>query len=649
MITYTNSKKMDTNILLSDGALLQKGIYCVVRQLSSGKCSNTYVVRNMTIDELFVMKEFFISGVNTRQGQEVTVGLSENQSLYYNQLEKFKKEALRLRRFNNPHVIKVHDLFEENGTLYYIVDYIKGMSLAEQLKLKGQPMSEQQCWHILSQLLTALKEIHSSRILHLDIKPSNIMLDQDGNPILIDFGASKLFSSDEYSISPTLCYTSLYAPVEQKDLAFDKFGPWTDFYALGATLYYIQTLQYPPSHDDDPLTFPANMSQRMQDLILWMMEPQRNSRPQSVGDIEHRIHQTEIYDSDRIAPKCAIPDDCFCDEKQADILDDSCYTDIDIEPQAAIPDDDDYDICPCPPPYITESSAKPSQRSSSNILHVPEKKGLIKRLGSLFRKNGDSVNSAIFAPATISKGDDMMIQVYIYKDEETDKIVLDAVSADKKATKRRYAPLNFNLKKEDKVSIHLNIKNISLSDNYKELIWQGKYTNCSFFVSVPEDYGKNIISGEVILSVNDLLLGQLDFIINVTDDVSEQESAEIITKLYKKVFISYSHKDTETARVIAESYKAMETVEYFYDRHSLSPGDLYEKKIFQFIDDCDLFILCWSQNAKASEWVNKERQRALSGAISEPPKIRLYPINIKPHAAPPEDMIDFLHFTDYNV
>ncbi len=279
--------------MLAQGTLLRNGTYRVERQLASGGFGNTYLVKNVAFNELYAMKEFFMRGVNMRNGMEVTVSIPDNHTSYDSQREKFKKEAIRLRSLNNPHIVKVHDLFEENSTVYYIMDYIDGQSIGEQLKRTGQPMSEQQTWTLLPQVLNALKEVHSQQIWHLDIKPGNIMLDSKGNAFLIDFGASKQISSNGSQTSSALCYTPGYAPVEQVEQAFDKFGPWTDFYALGATIYYMQTLQAPPTatalSEGDAFNFPASMSKRMQDLIRWMMKPQRKLRPQSVDDITSRF------------------------------------------------------------------------------------------------------------------------------------------------------------------------------------------------------------------------------------------------------------------------------------------------------------------------------------------------------------------------
>ena len=268
---------------------------------------------------------------------------------------------------------------------------------------------------------------------------------------------------------------------------------------------------------------------------------------------------------------------------------------------------------------------------------------------NIFKKKETVGNSAVFAPAEIAKGDDMFVQVYIYKDEETDDVIIDSRTSDENATQRSYKPLNLPIKTGDKISVRLDMHGLSVEgNNTKSVIWQNKYTKCSFFVHVPINYGKIKVKGDVYLSVNGMELGQMSFFSTIERRTDLFHSALVEAKIYEKVFISYSHKDDHIAKVIAEAYKALGTVKYFYDRHTLSPGDFFEKEIFDFIDQSDLFILCWSKNAETSEWVTKERVRAYYRAVDSPPQLKIYPINICPQAAPPSDLAGIIHFEDYD-
>ena len=288
--------------MLKVGTIL-RGTYRIDSYLSSGGFGNTYVATNIEFDERVAVKEFFMKGVTQRDENQTTVSVSnaENHNSFLEQKEKFKKEARRLRKLKNENIVSVHDLFEENGTAYYVMDYIDGENLAERLKRTGQPMSEKEVREILPQVLNALKSVHDAGIWHLDLKPANIMVDKDGKVKLIDFGASKQLNTQKggATTSTAISYTNGYAPREQMEQNYDKFGPWTDIYALGATLYNLLTNCRPPLpsdiDDDDSsdkhqsLPFPGEVCEEMKKLVLQLMHTNRRQRPQNVSEVQDLI------------------------------------------------------------------------------------------------------------------------------------------------------------------------------------------------------------------------------------------------------------------------------------------------------------------------------------------------------------------------
>ena len=308
---------MDDKTILDGGMLpigtMLKGKYRIDSYLASGGFGNTYVATDLQSHIKIAVKEFFMKGVSLRNVDHTTVTEStpDNKATFESQKNKFRKEAMRIMGLHNRHIVGVHDYFDANGTSYYVMDYIDGKNLSSLLKRTGKPVSESDALSILNQMLDALNTVHEATppILHLDIKPANIMVDKQDNAVLIDFGASKQMDADGgATTSSAVSYTNGYAPFEQMEKSLDKFGPWTDFYALGATLYYLLTNSKPPmpsvildDHTTDKhesLPFPASVSYNTRRLVTWMMRPNRGDRPQSVSQLKAYLYGDETVISE---------------------------------------------------------------------------------------------------------------------------------------------------------------------------------------------------------------------------------------------------------------------------------------------------------------------------------------------------------------
>ncbi|MGE9954237.1 serine/threonine protein kinase [Segatella copri] len=311
-------KEINNQNMLQVGTILH-GTYKIESYLASGGFGNTYLAKNIEFDETYAIKEFFVKGVCQRDGNSTTISVSnaENTNSFEQQREKFKKEARRLRSLSNPHIVKVYDLFEENGTAYYVMDYVNGENLSVRLKRTNAPLAESEVRNYLNQILDGLEAIHDEGMFHLDIKPANIMVDSHNVVKLIDFGASKQQSTvGGATMSTGISYTNGYAPSEQMAQSYDKFGPWTDFYALGATMYKLLTNQDPPSvsdlsedeTEDKHLALPMpNVSEEMKKLVVWMMQVNRLKRPKNVGEIRRILQQPSVATSNNEGTKAFSP------------------------------------------------------------------------------------------------------------------------------------------------------------------------------------------------------------------------------------------------------------------------------------------------------------------------------------------------------
>ena len=201
---------------LHPSTLLQGGKYKIEKVLGQGSFGITYLAEHTALCRKVAIKEFFMKELNSRSEDGSITGMSES-SLSFNYAQKFRKEAQNLSRMDHPNIVRVTDSFEENGTFYYVMDYIEGENLNEYVK--KNPLSEEQALSIIGDVAGALTYMHEKHhMLHLDLKPGNIMRrSSDGHIFLIDFGLSKHFSDSgmpETSTSIGLG-TAGYAPIEQ--------------------------------------------------------------------------------------------------------------------------------------------------------------------------------------------------------------------------------------------------------------------------------------------------------------------------------------------------------------------------------------------------------------------------------------------------
>lgn len=277
---------------LSGDALLQGGKYRIERFIRAGGFGCTYEGEHILLKKRVAIKEFFIKDYCNRDEETatITVGITAKSPLVQKLKKKFIEEAQAISTLSHPNIVNVYDVFEENGTAYYVMDYIDGMSLSEMLERKGSAMSEAQTMKYILQVAEALKYVHSRNRLHLDVKPGNIMVDANDNAILIDFGASKQYDEVAGENTSTLTgKTPGYAPLEQMGNDVLKFYPSTDIYALGATIYKLLTNVTPISatrlaSGEELQPLPMNISENVRKAVYRAMQTNKNARPQSIDE-----------------------------------------------------------------------------------------------------------------------------------------------------------------------------------------------------------------------------------------------------------------------------------------------------------------------------------------------------------------------------
>ena len=223
---------------------LQDGNYRILKVLGQGGFGITYLAIQVRLDRKVAIKEFFMKNFCERNEttRQVTLGTAGSREIVNSCRKKFLKEAKHIALLDHPNIIRIIDVFDENSTSYYVMEYIEGGSLENKLGTTGLSMSE--ATRYIFQVAETLKYIHKKNIAHLDIKPSNIMLNGNDEIVLIDFGVSKQYdfsTGEQTSVSPVGC-SSGYAPLEQYEPDGVKdFSPQTDIYSLGATYFKLLT------------------------------------------------------------------------------------------------------------------------------------------------------------------------------------------------------------------------------------------------------------------------------------------------------------------------------------------------------------------------------------------------------------------------
>lgn len=285
--------------------------YKIIRTLGQGTFGITYLASvkmkgalgSLDSELLVAVKEFFMRDFNGRNESSVTYSSKDGAFAYYK--SKFINEANNLSNIQNRGIIKVIELFEENQTAYYVMEYVSNGSLDEQIKAKGR-LSSVDCVAYTLQIAEALDYMHQHKMLHLDLKPNNIMVRKDNQLVLIDFGLSKRFDAfGRPETSTTIGHgTPGYAPVEQANYQGSVNGDFPatmDVYALGGTMFKMLTGHRPPEasvilNEGFPVSEleDAGVEKQLSDIVARCMEPRRKNRYKNASDVIDALRKLDI-------------------------------------------------------------------------------------------------------------------------------------------------------------------------------------------------------------------------------------------------------------------------------------------------------------------------------------------------------------------
>lgn len=297
---------MSSNNLLRTGTLLKDDSYRIEAVLGTGGFGVTYRAVQVLLGKTVAIKEFFMGDYCVRNSDAlgVSVAVEQNSAFVERFKKKFLSEARMVAKLTHRHIIDIYDVFEENNTAYYVMEYLPGGCVEDKVASLGA-MSEDAVLKIVKQVGAAVSYIHSKKILHLDIKPANIMLRGDGDAVLIDFGISKHYDDNTTGKSTVAAaFSRAYAPLEQFEATGVKeFVPAVDVYSLAATAYYLVSGVQPPNSFSllkEGLTDVPCASPLLTGAIVAAMQPLQSLRLQTVAEFLEMLDCNPVADKNDV-------------------------------------------------------------------------------------------------------------------------------------------------------------------------------------------------------------------------------------------------------------------------------------------------------------------------------------------------------------
>lgn len=284
---------------LQSGTIIDQ--YMIERELAHGGFSSVYLARQMENQVQVAIKEYLPRRLAHRTWKNIVVPNSpETRPMFMRGRALFFEEAKVLATLKHPNIVDVINFFQANETVYMVMIYDYGITLDRLLQKKSLPITEVFLLTVFSLLLKGIAVIHSHQLVHLDIKPANILIRAENDPLLLDFGAIRKFPNQNNLRAKVL--TNGFSPIEQYDPR-GQLGPWSDIYAVGASMRACLDGKIPPNsidrvkHNQLPLAVKAykrKFPEYLLKAIDWAMEIFPENRPQNIADLEQALELKQV-------------------------------------------------------------------------------------------------------------------------------------------------------------------------------------------------------------------------------------------------------------------------------------------------------------------------------------------------------------------
>ena len=625
------------------------GNFRITAVLGRGGFGITYKAVDLRLDVVRVIKEYFPFG-RARRSKDGTVGVydANDQEDFDWGLQRWRSVGTSLASLKHPAIAGILSLFEQNGTLYSVFEFIEGDTLEQLSRKSALPSSALTTLAI--QLLEALDYIHARGVLHLDITPDHIIVRPDGTPALAGFSMG-LQQLGDLRLRHVPYVRPGFSPLEAFAPDGKLLGPPADLYALGATLYCLVAGAPPPSaldrlmDGDDAAPARAAGEGRYSHEVLTFIDAALRlpikERPQSASAMRDILRDAAFEQAPRSPPMMAAPE----------------------ARSAPTPADEDENSHAFRRP-VGSSVRFPRERRGKTLGIVRDpstpvsaealaERRQLERIAGESKTAPVSVTASVFAPARMRARATALIQVFLHAPADAGRAAGLATAIDPARGRQITRDLDLPLRAGDKVQVTYECIGLELtpqSSRSQVITWTGQPRSVNFEVQAPFTvFGRTHRPVVNVTRLGDvpISLGHIQFSIEVGLRAPRTEAGFTgEARRHGRAFLSYSAEDRIEVLKRAQAFRAA-GVEIFQDILELTPGERWERSLYGEIDRADVFYLFWSAAARRSKWVRKEARQALKrqqGPGSGVPSIVPIVLESPPPAAP--RFLRHIHFND---
>ena len=513
------------------------------------------------------------------------------------------------------HIVRIQDCSAFGGKVYFLEDYSESFSEY----IKKRKMRNRDVLDLAEHITLALIECRDNGVYHLNVQPANIFVDQKGIYRLGDFSSSEFSTSILDGRLKKQPMRGAIAYIAPEVFIGRKYSEKSEMYSLGLVLYEILNSMKQPFMDvfgkeeaysqrlsGTPLPEPKNGPRSMQDFVMKVCAYNAEMRFSSYEDLLEAVrHSREILSKEVL--------EAILPEETTEWFE-TPFNPADTEktmPQSDIPTDVDY--------------------------YYHDKIGILKEA----KPEISSVQFTALAPRRIAKGEYVQIDIVMY--EEGYRNIVDRLIKQAGESVQQKESGFVDVMKNTRVSIELTSPEIAFDDSTEEAVWKGKYLEFNFAVLIPEGFSKKEILFFAKVYFDGMIATKIKFVVKCSS-LWKQKISMTSREDILSAFVSYASADRKRVAMIVQGMeKARHDVHFFFDVDSLRSGDIWENALWDEIDHCDIFYLCWSRAAKESSWVEKEWRYALDRKGLE--KIEPIPID-PPDVCPPPEELKGKHFND---